>query len=298
MTLPAYTPYDGSARLFTIGLGQLDPERWIEPDDDLERYLAEKERVLALHRDHVFVEEEDTRQTQAEVLALVSGFVTRRHPERYCREGETVAVAGRRIRLDDPARPPLVTAGMLVQDDLVVMRRRETGWHLAAGYVSFPSSWSLPEKFGRRMEDIHAPVPGFGDGSRNAGVINRMFDNLQPERPVFRFNWSINPDADLYYPASKAHGALPSDHDLSLESTFARVERQTLRRLPVSGDILFAIRIYNDPLAAVRSLPNAREVAATFADQLEELTDLQAAYKGLVDRRCELARQLRLVAAG
>ena len=68
-----------------------------------------------------------------------------------------------------------------------------------------------------------------------------MFDNLQPERPVFRFNWSINPDADLYYPASKAHGALPAGHDLSLERTFARVERQTLRRLPVTGDILFTV---------------------------------------------------------
>lgn len=297
MTLPAYTPYDGSARLFTIGLGQLDPDRWIEPDDDLERYLAEKERVLAQHRDQVFVEEDGTRDAQAEVLALVADFVTRHHPGRYRRDGEAIAVAHEtatcRVRLDDPETPPLLTAGTLIQDDLVLMRRRETGWHLVAGYVSFPSSWSLPEKFGRRMEDIHAPVPDFGDGTRNAGLINRMFDNLSVERPVFRFNWSINPDADLYYPASKAHGALPSGHDLALERTFARVERQTLRRLPLSGDILFTIRIYNDPLAAFRSLPNAAAVASTFAAQLEELTDPQAAYKGLVDKRAALARLLR-----
>lgn len=298
MNLPLYTPYDGSARLFTIGLGPLDPDRWIEPDDEIERYLAEKDRVLDQYRHHVFVEEIDTREAQAEVLALVSDFVLRRHPKLYQREGDTVSVSGRRIRLDDPDQPPLLTAGALVQDDLVIMRRRDSGWHLVAGYVAFPSSWSLPEKFGRRMEDIHAPVPGFGDGTRNAGLINRMFDNLQVDKPVFRFNWSINPDADLYYPASKAHGALPAGHDLSLEKTFARVERQTLRRLPASGDILFTIRIYNDPLAAVRSLPNASEVAATFADQLEELTDPQAEYKGLVDKRAELARQLRMIGAG
>lgn len=298
MTRPAYTPYDGSARLFTIGLGQLDPDRWIEPDDELDRYLAEKDRVLAAHRDHVFVEEKDTRAAQAEVLRLVCEFVTRRHPERYRRQGDAMEMATRRIALGDAGTAPLLTAGALVQDDLVIMRRRESGWHLVAGYVSFPSSWSLPEKFGRRMEDIHAPVPGFGEGSRNAALINRMFDNLQPDRPVLRFNWSINPDADLYYPASKAHGALPDGHQLSLDTTFARVERQTVRRLPVSGDILFTIRIYNDPLAAVRSLPNAGEVAVTFAAQLEELTDPQAAYKGLVDKRAELARQLRAIAAG
>ena len=297
MTRPAYTPYDGSARLFTIGLGQLDPDRWIEPDDELDRYLAEKDRVLAAHRDHVFVEEEDTRPAQAEVLQLVSEFVTRRHPERYRRQGDDIEVSTRRIALGDASTAPLLRAGALVQDDLVIMRRRESGWHLVAGYVSFPSSWSLPEKFGRRMEDIHAPVPGFGEGSRNAALINRMFDNLQPDRPVLRFNWSINPDADLYYPASKAHGALPDGHELSLDTTFARVERQTVRRLPMSGDILFTIRIYNDPLAAVRTLHNAAEVAATFADQLEELTDTQAAYKGLVDKRAKLARKLRAIAA-
>ncbi|MBD9373494.1 DUF3445 domain-containing protein [Rhizobium sp. ARZ01] len=298
MNLPLYTPYDGSARLFTIGLGALDPDRWIEPDGEIERYLTEKDRVLGLHRPNVFVAESDTQAAQAEVLALVSDFVLRRHPEHYQQDGGTVSVSGRRIRLDDANQPPLLTAGSLVQDDLVIMRRRDSGWHLVAGYVAFPSSWSLPEKFGRRMEDIHAPVPGFGDGTRNAGLINRMFDNLQADRPVFRFNWSINPDADLYYPASKAHGALPAGHDLSLERTFARDERQTLRRLPVSGDILFTIRIYNDPLAVVRSLPNASEVAATFADQLEELTDPQAEYKGLVDKRAELAHQLRMIGTG
>ncbi|MDX3929306.1 MAG: DUF3445 domain-containing protein [Shinella sp.] len=293
MTKPAYTPYDGSARLFTIGLGQLDPDGWIEPDGDLERYLQEKDRVLSLHRESVFVEEADTRAAQAEVLAAVAQFVLRRYPQLYERKGDAISAGGRLVAITDPAVAPLLTAGSLIQDDLVIMRRRESGWHLAAGYVAFPSSWSLPEKFGRRMEDIHAPVPGFGEGSRNAMLINRMFDNLKPDQPVFRFNWSINPDDDLYYPASKAHGALPDGHDLALESTFVRVERQTLRRLAVSGDILFTIRIYNDPIAAVRSLPNAGEVASVFADQLLELTLPQAEYKGLATKRDMLARQLR-----
>ncbi|WP_411033448.1 heme-dependent oxidative N-demethylase family protein [Shinella sp. BYT-45] len=297
MRQPVYTPYDGSARLFTIGLGQLDPARWIEPDDELERYLAEKDRLLAGCRDVVFVEEADTRAAQQEVLDLLAAHVTARHPSFYRRAGSTI-VAGRRTVDLDAGEAPLVTAGALVQDDLVLMRRDESGWRLVAGYVAFPSSWSLIEKFGRRMEDIHAPVPDFGEGTRNALLINRMFDNLKAEQPVFRFNWSINPDADLHYPASKAHGALPEDHRLSLETTFARVERQTLRKLPACGDILFTIRIYTDPLAAVRTLPDAGRVATVFADQLEALTLPQAEYKGLAGRRAALVAELRAVAAG
>lgn len=297
MRQPAYTPYDGSARLFTIGLGPLDPARWIEPDGDLERYLLEKDRLIADQRDVVFVEETGTRDAQREVLDLLAEHITARHPSVYRREGSAVVAGARTIDLDTD-EAPLVTAGALVQDDLVLMRRDDSGWRLVAGYVAFPSSWSLPEKFGRRMEDIHAPVPDFGEGTRNALLINRMFDNLKVEQPVFRFNWSINPDADLHYPASKAHGALPDGHALSLETTFARVERQTLRKLPVSGDILFTIRIYTDPLAALRTLPDARRVAAVFADQLEALTLPQATYKGLTTKRAALVAELRAVAGG
>ena len=297
MRQPAYTPYDGSARLFTIGLGPLDPARWIEPDGDLERYLLEKDRLIADQRDVVFVEETGTRDAQREVLDLLAEHITARHPSVYRREGSAVVAGARTIDLAT-GEAPLVTAGALVQDDLVLMRRDDSGWRLVAGYVAFPSSWSLPEKFGRRMEDIHAPVPDFGEGTRNALLINRMFDNLKVEQPVFRFNWSINPDADLHYPASKAHGALPDGHALSLETTFARVERQTLRKLPVSGDILFTIRIYTDPLAALRTLPDARRVAAVFADQLEALTLPQATYKGLATKRAALVAELRAVAGG
>ena len=297
MRQPAYTPYDGSARLFTIGLGPLDPARWIEPDGDLERYLLEKDRLIADQRDVVFVEETGTRDAQREVLDLLAEHITARHPSVYRREGSAVVAGARTIDLDT-GEAPLVTAGALVQDDLVLMRRDDSGWRLVAGYVAFPSSWSLPEKFGRRMEDIHAPVPDFGEGTRNALLINRVFDNLKVEQPVFRFNWSINPDADLHYPASKAHGALPDGHALSLETTFARVERQTLRKLPVSGDILFTIRIYTDPLAALRTLPDARRVAAVFADQLEALTLPQATYKGLATKRAALVAELRAVAGG
>lgn len=297
MRTPVYTPYDGSARLFTIGLGPLDPARWIEPDADLERYLAEKDRLIAANRDLVFVEEPDTREAQREVLETLLDHLVTCHPATYRRDGDTVIASERRIALQGDA-PPLVTAGALVQDDLVVMRRDETGWRLVAGYVAFPSSWSLPEKFGRRMEDIHAPVPDFGEGTRNAMLINRMFDNLKAGQPVFRFNWSINPGDDLHYPASKAHGALPDGHALSLKSIFARVERQTLRKLPVSGDILFTIRIYTDPLAAIRTLSDAARIATTFAEQLEGLSPAQAAYKGLAENRDRLIAELRALAAG
>jgi dimethylamine monooxygenase subunit A len=278
MKLPTYTPYDGSARPFTIGLMPLDPHRWIEPDDDLQRYLKEKARLAGERFDDIFVAEERTETAQQEALDLLLAHLGERHPAMR--------------RHDTSALPPLFKAGSLVQDDLVLMRRKADGWHLVAAHVAFPSSWSLREKFSRPMHEIHADVPDFSQGTRNAALITRIFDNLRVDQPVERLNWSVNTTADLFLPVSK-HRRPPYTEAFTLEERFVRVERQTLRRLAASGDILFTIRIYIDPVAVIARHPQAQKLAASFADQLELLDDQQAAYKGLTVQRAELVGKLR-----
>jgi hypothetical protein len=276
MTLPIYTPYDGSSKPFTIGLMPLDPTRWIEPDADWSRYIGEKRALVSTNRSEVFVAEERTDLLQA--------HLAERHPQLPRDDAQT----GYDL-------PPLLRAGLLIQDDLVIMRRKPDGWHLVAGFVAFPSSWSLREKFARPMQAIHADVPGFGEGTRNAALITRIFDNLQVAQPVERMNWSINLTDDLFLPLSK-HRRPPQAEAFTLAQRFARVERQTLRKLPIAGDILFTIRVYVDPIAAIASHPKATTLAASFAAQLENLDEHQAAYKGLSLQKAELAAKLRALA--
>jgi hypothetical protein len=45
MSGPAHTPYDGSSKLFTIGLKPLELDGWIEVDENLLGHLAEKRRL-------------------------------------------------------------------------------------------------------------------------------------------------------------------------------------------------------------------------------------------------------------
>ncbi len=273
-----YTPYDGSARPFTIGLMPFDPARWIEPDEDLNRYLEEKARLAGERLDDIFVAEDGTEAAQQEALDILLAHLADRHPAM--------------LRQDTSDLPPLFKAGSLIQDDLVLMRRRADGWHLVAAHVAFPSSWSLHEKFGRPMHEIHADAPGFGEGTRNATLIARIFDGLQSAQQVERLNWSVNTTDDLFLPVSK-HSRPPYAEAFTLEERFVRVERQTLRKLPLSGDILFTIRIYIDPIAVIARHPQARKLAASFADQLEALDHQQTAYKGLTLQRTELVRKLR-----
>ncbi|PKA41694.1 hypothetical protein CWR43_20265 [Rhizobium sullae] len=295
MTLPTYTPYDGSSKPFTIGLMPLDIGRWIEPDADLPRYLGEKQHLLEAHRDEIFVAEEDTETAQQECLDLLVNYLCEAYPALYRRIGNLVEVAGKPVDVWEPSLPPLLKAGSLIADDVVIMRRKDDGWHLVAGYVAFPSSWSLKEKFGRPMQAIHADVPGFGEGTRNATLITRIFDSLQTAQPVERMNWSVNATGDLFLPASK-HSRPPQAAAFTLAERFARVERQTLRKLPGSGDIVFTIRVYVDPVAAIEHHPKAAVLVQSFANQLETLDEHQTAYKGLALQKAALVAKLRMLA--
>lgn len=297
-TPPTHTPYDGSSKLFTIGLKPLELDRWIEVDRFLLPHLAEKQRLYAEIPDKVFVEEDDTRDAQHEVLDLLVAHLAAKHSGTHRGTGPDVEVTGLEGAFDTLApalrEAPLVKASLLVQEDLILMRRGKDGWQLAAGSLCFPSSWSLREKFGKPLQQIHAPVPGFGPGTRPAEIINRMFDGLQGQA-VERFNWSIQAGDALYHPLSNIQRIdratnRPTrfpDGDIDAHA-FIRVERQTLRKLPVSGDILFTIRIHLDPLAVLARHADRATLAASFAEQLNALDQAQLDYKGLTADRDRL----------
>jgi hypothetical protein len=287
MTAFAHTPYAKASRPFTIGLSSLDPTRWITPDNDLSRYLDEKRRLATTHRDTIFRATDDSLPAQRECLKSLAAHLETRQPHLCHREGRLFSIAGHAVDLEDETVPPLMRAGFLVQDDLVIMKRRETGWFIAAAHLSFPSSWSLAEKFDRPMEEVHAHVPGFQGGSRNAALINRIFDNLLPEQPAERFNWSINWRQRLHHPETGR------DDTATPGAAVIRVERQTLTRLPETGAIVFTIRIYLDPVAAFENHPDGARLALALADQLDMLSPDQAAYKGLDIQRDRLADHLR-----
>ena len=298
MPRPIHTPYDGSSKLFQIGLKPLDLAEWIDVDERLPAYLDEKERLAAIHPDQVFAAEPDTEEAQWEVLGLLVEHLPHRFPEIYRPQAGAMEIipASRTVALGAPSAPPLKIAASLVQEDLVLMRKGTDGWRLAAAALAFPSSWALREKFGRPMHQIHAPVPGFGEGTRNAELIDRMFTHLRPEMSVIRWNFSLYGDDRLFHPDSADPTKRRFGEGERAETVFVRAERQTLRKLPASGDILFTIKIYVDPLEALEQHPEAGKIAEALIEQLQELSPEQLDYKGMTLERERLVARLRGIA--
>lgn len=281
-----HTPYDGSSPPFTIGLSRLDPDSWLDIDHRLESYIAEKCRLTRDRFDDVFIAETGTEEAQREVADLISAHL--------CNRG-IVTPSTASARTDDGTLPTLHRAALQVQEDLVLMRRGADGWRLAAASLCFPSSWSLHEKYGRPMHQIHAPVPGFQQGSRNAGLIERMFDNLRPDMPVMRWNWSVYGDDRLFHPEGHEVGPGRFGSGPVADNVYLRLERQTLSKLPASGDILFTIRIYVDPLERLERHPEGTTLATAIADQVKALSPAERAYKGLAKEQNRLLARLAMI---
>ena len=243
--------------------------------DQLNAYRAEKAELIATKFNEVFAAEPDTFHSQVETLERIAAF--------------TSAELGFEIPPCPAGEPPLQHAARYIEDDLVLMRKGETGWRLAAGSLCFPSSWRLRDKFGHPMDIVHGTVPGFGTGTRNATIIARMFDTLALDTPVIRANWSIYTDAHLHHPDihSETSEGFQRDKPIIGQGYF-RSERQTLTKLPISGDILFTIRIGIEPLCQTV----ARGDALKLASALRQMNGDERRYKGMLAAADRLADEL------
>ena len=144
-----------------------------------------------------------------------------------------------------------------------------------------PSFWSLHENIGGPLAHLHGPVPDRlgADGTQGlASRIGRMFSALPADQVLERFNWTIQAGPERFTPSSapllaRATQARPED---APDLLHLRVERQTIRRLPRTGGVLFTIRVCIDPLRAVFAVEGAKDA---FARAWAETPEHVRAYK-------------------
>lgn len=219
---------------------------WLCADAARDMELALKRRLFAERRDVVFAALPSADAASEELLGEVLAWL---------REQEIAH------QPPDASEHPLAAAAQLVQEDLCLMVQRDGDWHLDAAAVCFPSVWTMHDRLGQPTVTLHERVPHYDELSDR---VDRFFDRLQPGKVVWRRNWSFKPYPHLHVPTSKTE--LPAGgHAVGDDGSpyWLRTERQTLRRLPASGAIVFAIRVQVLRAGVLRQRP---DVAAALAE--------------------------------
>ena len=277
-----YFSYEKASPTLTMGLLPLNLKNWIEIDRNLSNELSEKRFLLLTRHEDVFATLSEAMPGACEVLTLLTEHLTKRFPQIYKATDRKLHNLVTDEFWSFPSEPmhPLELAGRLIQEDLCLLgwNAHKRNYILTGASVCFPTRWVLAEKLGQSLERIHHPVPGYED--QLADKVIKFFDRLKVGRPAWRLNWSLMNDPALFQP--RGHGRLERDTTITTqnagEKLWIRIERQTLRRLPRTRDILFGIRVYVYPLKTLATRP---ERAAQLATAIRAMPEALRTYKSL-----------------
>jgi hypothetical protein len=209
---------------------------WLQRDERFAEQMAARDYLIAERPAAVHAVADGARPAAAELLALVLAHLE--GVPGYTREGGAMRRPdGILVPLDGE---PLVVAGRLVQEDLVILERPEGAEeHVLTGAIlCFPSNWTLAEKFGKGLVRIHLPIERYDAGV--ARRVQRLFDAIRPEAPIMRTNLLLYSDPALFNPRHEFARHTPDPG----AAEFVRVERQTILRLPATRAVVFSIHTY------------------------------------------------------
>jgi len=214
-------PFQQGPPRFDVGLAPIELTHWLVPDDQAS-WVGPKNELMDAESDAVFASVTGSMPGQIEAAKLVA------------------TACGQDIDLGEP---PLFAASRLVSDDLVLMEMREGAWTNTALCLCSPTFFSAHDAIGKSLFGLHRPVPGGDPGL--GGRISRVFSLLRDDLVLERHNWTVQWSDARYTPDGTPlrEAAAAAALEEAKDALHLRVERQTIRRLPQTGAVLFTIRI-------------------------------------------------------
>lgn len=279
-----YLPFEPGPYRMAMGLTACPEAAWIERDVRYPEEMTLRRALLATRHAEVFGACDGSAPARRETLDLLGAHLPARFPDGFARAGRVLhnRLTGEAWDLADPPVDPLELAGRLVQEDLCLVRLDGSVPVLDAAVLCFPSRWRLADKLGLPLAAVHGPVPLYAE--RLSRPVDRFMAALKPGHVALRLNWAVVDDPALFQPSGKFRDA--PDPRITAENAgtrlWLRVERQTLRRLPRSGAVLFGIRVHVYPLAQVAADAG---VAARLADAVRALPEATLRYKSVAPFR-------------
>ena len=167
----------------------------------------------------------------------------------------------------------LEEAARSVWEDLCVLTRREGEevYRLVGTAVAFPTDWRPADKLGLPLIALHKPIHGYEE--QIATGVDHFMAKLQPGKAFGRCNWFVSPTDALRWvaePPELAFAHVTAEN--AGETLFVRSERQTLRKLPATGAVVFTIGVYVAPLGSLSpgNITRMAEAVATIPPEEAE----------------------------
>ncbi|WP_127111698.1 heme-dependent oxidative N-demethylase family protein [Shimia sediminis] len=240
MTTPLQTalPYDALTPRSLPGIAPLDPADWLIVDEAYAGQMAQRDALITTQRPLVIDLEAQAQAAAQELLEMAVNALLHRPQRDFVRDGNVIIRPdGASVALDDT--DPLATLGRLAQEDFCILQKHGSEHVLTGAVLCFPASWLLSEKLGKPLIGIHIPVDRYtGDIAKR---VQRLFDGVRADRPLWRFNALWYADAELHQPRSANERRPPADRN---SAPYFRSEKQSILRLPKTDAVVFSIHTF------------------------------------------------------
>ena len=223
------------------GVLPIEGDDWLRVDDAFAGQMAERDRLFATVPGTVHAMQDVALPAGQELLEIILAHLRRTEGYRVAK-AEVQRPDGVTVPINRDL--PLLTLGRLVQEDLCLMEKQGDEHVLTGAALCFPASWSLDQKLGRALLGIHVPVATYDP--EIAKRVQRLFDAIRPEQPLWRMNALVYRDPTLHQPRREGDPRIDRRG-----GSYVRAERQCLVRLPETRAVVFSIHTYLVDIASL-----------------------------------------------
>ncbi|KAJ3461354.1 hypothetical protein MRS44_009907 [Fusarium solani] len=241
----------------TMSFQKMETDYWIELDNTYHRYIQERKNIFAKNGKDILNALPGSELACKELMEMVIQFLCARYPHYFRLEGKTFVndILGTKVDLltVDPLH---VLLDNIPEDFAIMLRDPQTGrYHFRAGVICASTGWSLGTKLGLGLPEIHEPVPDYREKMQLS--MDRFFTKMPVSKPIQRGAWGFEVGQHLYMPPEDPGLSIRDSQDpsLRLEDLYFRVDWQTLRRLPLSGAIVFNFKAFFTPVTSLKDEP-------------------------------------------
>ncbi|KAF2015459.1 hypothetical protein BU24DRAFT_346598 [Aaosphaeria arxii CBS 175.79] len=243
----------------TMSLTKLEPDWWIELENTYVDRIKQRQGLFAKHGKGVLDALPGSELVCKELMEMVLQFICARYPQ-YFRLDKTNMVFYNDIlktETDLKAMHPLHVLLNNVPEDFAITLRDPTNGHYVfrAGIICSSLGWNVATKIGLQLHEIHTPIPDYKEKMQFS--MDRYFAKKPTDKAIQRGSWGLEVDQPLYMPPGDSHEQHRDvqSPDLDITRCHLRVDWQTLRRLPLSGGIVFNFKALFTPVESFRDEP-------------------------------------------
>lgn len=249
----------------TMGVQSMDPQDWIQLDNEWVKFHDLKQKRVEEKGKDLYDISPIALDGCIELLKELQIYLPNRYPSLFQATSKGLKNLFNNEEYDFKIHDPMFIIGNLLQDDIAILTEDSNGnYNFTAGSILLAGSWRFKDKFNKSISSIHSDskVPKYHSNLQNS--MNKFFYRLKPESPMVRYNYGFQMDDNLPW-AYSSLGDEDSDSGwrfqtgeakaISIDDIYYRSERQSLRRLPKSGVIVFTIRAYFLPLVEICKEP-------------------------------------------